>query len=456
MNEFESDWISLRQSQIGVRVFWVNLRDDNKVSESKMAVSESNMTYYMMAAIIKLNQNEWVKFFFANGGNQSWQVWVSMRGKTKMAESKMWNSSWQIQDGCHHQVRWEWMSLSQIELSLSQSQIGVQNGWMQVSESHHHQVVLNEWRFFVQNGWMQDDRIQDGHHHQVESEWMSEVFFVQNGWMQDGPSSSWVSNKFEKDWVWVRLKVWVRVLCNNGRIKDGRIQDGCHHQVRWEWMSWSQIELVWFRIRVEWECFWVKLREDNKVSKSKMAVAESSMAEFKMAAIIKLRQNEWVKFILFKMVECKMAEFKMAAIIKVEWVWVRLNEFESEFCAKWVNSRWQNSRWLPSSSYVRRNEFESDWISLSQSQIGVRVFLSESERRWLTGWVRMCLNPTWQNSRWLPSSSWVRMNEWSFFCANGGNQSWQVWVSLRRKTKMVESKMTKMKMAAIIKLSQNE
>ena len=82
-------------------------------------------------------------------------------------------------------------------------------------------------------------------------------------------------------------------------------------------MSWSQIELVWFRIRVEWECFWVKLREDNKVSESKMVVAESSKAEFKMAAIIKLRQKKWVKFILFKMAESKMAEFKMVAIIKL-------------------------------------------------------------------------------------------------------------------------------------------
>ena len=41
------------------------------------------------------------------------------------------------------------------------------------------------------------------------------------------------------------------------------------------------------------------------------------------------------------------------------------------------------------------------------------------------------------------------------------NQSWQVWVSLRGKTKMVESKMAEFKMvefkmAAIIKLSQNE
>ena len=93
-----------------------------------------------------------------------------------------------------------------------------------------------------------------------------------------------------------------------------------------------------------------------------------------------------------------MAEFKMAAIIKLsenEWVWVRISLF----------------------------------------QIGVRVFLSESEKFWskMAG-----LNPTWQNSRWLCSSSWVRMNEWSFLC------------------KMAESKMAEFKMAAIIKLSQNE
>ena len=87
-------------------------------------------------------------------------------------------------------------------------------------------------------------------------------------------------------------------------------------------MSLSQIELVWVRVRVEWECFWVNLREDNKVSESKMAVSESNIAEFKMAAIIKLSQNEWVKFFLCKMAESKMAElkmeeFKMVAIIKL-------------------------------------------------------------------------------------------------------------------------------------------
>ena len=34
------------------------------------------------------------------------------------------------------------------------------------------------------------------------------------------------------------------------------------------------------------------------------------------------------------------------------------------------------------------NEFESDWISLSQSLSGVRVFLSESERRWQGVWIQ--------------------------------------------------------------------
>ena len=99
-------------------------------------------------------------------------------------------------------------------------------------------------------------------------------------------------------------------------------------------MSLSQIELVWFRVKVEWECFWVNLREDNKVSKSKMAVAESNMykmaeskmAEFKLSPIIKLTENEKVKLLLckmpeYKMVEFKMAEFKMAAIHKL----IRMN-----------------------------------------------------------------------------------------------------------------------------------
>ena len=117
---------------------------------------------------------------------------------------------------------------------------------------------------------------------------------------------------------------------------------------------------------------------------------------------------------------------------KCEWDW---EEKLLWLNPRWWNSSWQNSRWLPSSSWVRMNE----WIFICA--------------KWM--------NPRWQSYWWLPPSSWVRMNEWSFFCANGGNQSWQVWVRLRGKTimaesKMVEFKLAEFKMAAIIKLSQNE
>ena len=217
-------------------------------------------------------------------------------------------------------------------------------------------VRMHEWSFFVQNDWIQDGRIQDGCHHQFEWEWMS----------------------LKIELVWNSVQ--------NGWIQDGRIQDGCHHQV-------SQIELVWDRVRMEGECFWVNLREDNKS------------------------------------------------------VWIQ----------QWLNPRWQNSRWLPSSSWVRM-KFESDWISLSQSQNVNPIWQSvfhQVESEWMieskiesvdwiqdgriqdgchhqveSEWFRVrgssfcakwlnprwqCLNPTWQSSRWLPSSSWVRMNKWSFF-----------------------------------------
>ena len=87
---------------------------------------------------------------------------------------------------------------------------------------------------------------------------------------------------------------------------------------------------------MEWVCFWVNLREDNKVSESKMAVSESKMAEFKMAAIIKLSQNEWVKFFLYKIPDSKMAEFKMAAIIKLS-----QNEWVKIFCEIGGIQSWQ-------------------------------------------------------------------------------------------------------------------
>ena len=147
-------------------------------------------------------------------------------------------------------------------------------------------------------------------------------------------------NDFESDWI-----SWSQSFEQNGWIQDGRSQDGCHHLV-------NQIELVWVRVRVEGECFWVNLREDNKVFESKMAVSESNMAEFKMAAIIKLSQDEWVKFFLCKMSESKMADFKMAAIIKLS-----QNEWVKYFLYKMAELRMADFK------IAANHQVESEWMS---------------------------------------------------------------------------------------------
>ena len=78
------------------------------------------------------------------------------------------------------------------------------------------------------------------------------------------------------------------------------------------WVRVAESKIAEFKMAVFMK---LSLREDNKVSESKMAVSESNMADFKMAAIIKLSENEQVNFFLCKMAESKIAEFKMAAII---------------------------------------------------------------------------------------------------------------------------------------------
>ena len=52
-------------------------------------MEEFKMAKFKMVTIIKLSQNQWVKFFVQMVRNQSWQVGVCLRGKTKMADSKM-------------------------------------------------------------------------------------------------------------------------------------------------------------------------------------------------------------------------------------------------------------------------------------------------------------------------------------------------------------------------------
>ena len=314
MNEFESDWISLSQSHSGVSVF------------------------------------EWI-----------WEK-----------KTRCLNPTWQKLNPRWQNSRWppssSWVRMNEFESDLiSLSQSGVR-------------VFLSESERRKQGVWIQHGRIQDGCHHQVELEWMSEVFLIQHGRIQDGCHHQveweWMSEVLLCKW-WGGKCEWSFFFVQMVGTNLGKCEWVWEEKLRWQnsrwlplssWVRMNEFESDWISLSQSQRggrVFWVNLREDNKVSESKMVVSESNMAEFKMAAIIKLSQNEWVKVFFVQMVGTNLG--------KCEWVW--------EEKLRWLNPRWQNSRWLPLSSWVRMNEFESDWISLSQSQSGGRVFLSESERR---------------------------------------------------------------------------
>ena len=144
----------------------------------------------------------------------------------------------------------------------------------------------------------------------------------------------------------------------------------------------------------------------------------------------KLSENEWcfsqIEWVwvrvLCKMAESKVAEFMMDAIIRVESDWMSEVFFES----RWLTRRKQKSRWLTSSSWVRSNQFESDWISLSQSFVQ-------------NGWIQ-------------DGSGWIQHGRIQDGCHHQVEWEWMSKVFL---CKMAESKMVEFKMAAIITLSQN-
>ena len=194
-----------------------------------------------MPAIIKLSQNDSVNFFYEKGLNPTQQNsrWLPSSSWVRMNK---WSLLYKMAES-------KMVKIKMAEFQMAAIIKLIQNKWV---------------KFFSANGG-------EGS--------VSEVYFLYKWWKPILASVSEFERKYYDGW-----------------IQDCQIQDGCHHEVRWEWKSLGQIELVWVSIRVEWECFWVNLREDNKVSESKMAVSESNMAEFKMAAIIKLSQNEWVKF----------------------------------------------------------------------------------------------------------------------------------------------------------------
>ena len=242
-----------------------------------------------------------------NLGKCEW-VW---EGKLRWLNPRWWNSRWLLSSSWVRMNEFEldWISLSQ-ESEWSESVFE----WIRekitrcLNPTWHNSrwlpssswVRMNEWRFFFVQmvgtnlgkcEWVWEEKLRWLNPRWPNSRWQN------SRWL---PSSCWVSmNEFESDWISLSQS-----FVQNDWIEDSRIQDGSHHQV-------IQIELVWFR--VEWECFWVNLREDKKVSESKKAVFESNMVEFKMAAIIKLSENEWVKVFL-----CKWWEPILASVSEFE------------------------------------------------------------------------------------------------------------------------------------------
>ena len=164
--------MSLSQIElVSVRVewesLWVNLRQDNKVSDSNMAVV-----------------------------NQTWQ-------NSRWIPSSRW-------------VRW----MSEVFCSEWLNPRWLKSRWLPWSSL----VTMNEWSFFCSKCLI--------------PRW-------QNSWWLT--SSSWVRmNEFESDWISLS-----QTSVQNSWIQDSRIHDGCHHQI-------NQMALVWIRVRVEWESFWVK------------------------------------------------------------------------------------------------------------------------------------------------------------------------------------------------------
>ena len=192
------------------------------------------------------------------------------------------------------------------------------------------------------------------------------------------------------------------------------------------------------------------------------------------------------------MAESKMADFKMADIIKLgknEWVWVRLNWFESgrsESVFEWIwkkitrclNSRWQ---WLNPQSRIQdgcNHQVESECMSelflckIAESKMvefKMAAIIKLSQNKWVkfffvqTGWIQ---DGSMKMSGIIKLSEnelvWVRVlckiaeSKMAVFkMAANIKLSDNEWVKFFL-FKMVESKMAEFKMADIIKLSENE
>ena len=174
------------------------------ITESNMAecqvdcqcINGGNQWMSEVSFVQMVGREVWVKCFCANGGNQSWQVWVGLRGKTQMAEFKIAK----LQDGSQYQDR---LPINQV--------------W----------VRMNEWSSSLWQNWVRVPILASVSEFERKITKMDESKMASN-WIQHGRNSRWLPSS-----SLFRMNEW-----------SFFVQDG---------------GLVWFRVRVEWECVWVNL-----------------------------------------------------------------------------------------------------------------------------------------------------------------------------------------------------
>ena len=280
-------------------------------------------------------------------------IWVRMNdfeSEWSSLSQPVWANGWiqdgRIQDG------------SIIEVDIIKLMIRIEFCLSQVSEWRK-SVLIWIWDLSQDNilvTWTSLNQSLDGkwlNPRWQNSRWLPSLKFCQNGL-----SHEWIKlrSDSEQDCIWVDVHGWIHL---NGRVQDGAILDSMDTLLEssdseweeefWAWLNprWNLSKDVWVRVRVEGECFW-----------SKMAVSESNMADFKMAAIIKesaaiiqdsriqdgcnhhLSENDEEVFLKWQGVCWQCSE--MAAIIKLSQTVLSQIDQSQSLC-KWLNPRWQNS-----------------------------------------------------------------------------------------------------------------
>ena len=124
-------------------------------------------------------------------------------------------------------------------------------------------------------------------------------------------------------------------------------------------------------------------------------------AGFKLTAIIKFSQNGISEVLFEHRVRVEDSSVsRWLPVIKSESEWISEGVFESRMAVSESKDGRVQDGYI-SSSWVRMNEW-SFFVEMLGTSLGKSEWVCENELRWL--------NPRWQNSRWLPSSKLIRLN----------------------------------------------